>query len=63
MKYVPKVILEELEDVKREKGMIGDSEAFRKIAGYSQVGREAERLMKLQFSRKPRGRPKGGGWL
>lgn len=60
MKYVPKVIIEELEDMKVEKGLMGDSDAFREIAKYSQVGREAERMMNFQFGHVPRGRPKKG---
>lgn len=63
MKYIPAVIMEELEDLKLEKGLEHDSDAFKQIANYSQVGRETERLMSLKLSHKPRGRPKKKGLL
>lgn len=63
MKYIPAVIIDELEDLKLEKGLASDSEAFGEIANYSQVGRETERLMKFRFGHKPRGRPKKTGFL
>ena len=61
MKYVPRIIIDELEDVKMEKGLASDSDAFRVIAEASQVGRETERLMSFDFRHKPRGRPKRRG--
>ena len=63
MKYIPAVIFDELEDLKMEKGLASDSDAFKKMANYSQVGREMERLKNLDFSFKPRGRPKKRGFL
>ncbi|RLA46956.1 MAG: hypothetical protein DRR04_05345 [Gammaproteobacteria bacterium] len=63
MKYIPAVIIDELEDLKMEKGMESDSDAFREIANYSQVGREIERIKNFKFNHKPRGRPKKGGFL
>ena len=63
MKYIPAVIIEELEDLKLEKGLLNDSDAFREIANYSQVGRETERLMTFKFKHKPRGRPKKKGFF
>ena len=52
-----------LEDLKLEKGLLNDSDAFREIANYSQVGRETERLMTFKFKHKPRGRPKKKGFF
>lgn len=63
MKYVPRVIIEEIEDLKTEKGLMSDSDAFREMAQHSQVGREVERMLKFRFNHKPRGRPKRGGFL
>jgi len=63
MKYIPAVIMDELADLKLEKNITSDSVAFREIANYSQVGREAERLMSLKLGHKPRGRPKKRGFL
>lgn len=63
MKYIPAVIFDELEDIKLEKGLESDSDAFKQIAGYSQVGREIERIKNFNFKHKPRGRPKKGGFL
>lgn len=61
--YVPKNIIDELEDVKVEKGIQSNHEAFNVIAQASQVGRETERLMKMDFKHKPRGRPKKKGFF
>ena len=63
MKYIPAVIIDELEDLKLEKGLESDSEAFGEIANYSQVGREVERIKNFKFSHKPRGRPPKRGFL
>ena len=63
MKYIPAVIIDELEDLKLEKGLDNDADAFRQIAGYSQVGREVERIKNFSFKYKPRGRPTKRGFL
>lgn len=44
MKYVPPVIIEELEAIKADHGLDIEVEAFKKMVGYSRVGREVERL-------------------
>jgi hypothetical protein len=54
MRYVPISILEEAEDLKAEKNLKKTSDALREIAKYSQIGREAERIMKLDFHWKPK---------
>lgn len=56
MKYIPAVLVEELHDLKQETKIQRDAEAFEKIAQYSQVGREAERLAKFKFKWLPRRR-------
>lgn len=44
MKYVPPVILEELENIKADHGLDVEVEAFKKMAQYARVGREVERV-------------------
>lgn len=44
MKYVPPVIIEELEVIKQEHGLDVEVEAFKKMVGYSRIGREVENL-------------------
>ena len=51
-KYVPSVVIEELGDIRREDDLVGEAEAFKKMVKYSQVGREANRLMRLDWSKK-----------
>lgn len=45
MVYIPPVIIDELEDIRREDQIDSRVEAFRKLAKYSRVGREAKRLV------------------
>lgn len=54
MKYIPAVVIDELRDLKLEKGLKSDSEAFREIANYSQIGREVERIKLFRFGHSPR---------
>lgn len=44
MKYVPTVIIEELENIKADHGLEVEVEAFKKMAQYARVGREVERI-------------------
>ena len=44
MKYVPPIIIDELEAIKASHQLQVEVEAFRKMAQYSQLGREVERL-------------------
>lgn len=62
MRYVPPVVIDEVEDIKREEGIEVGSDAFRKLVKYAQVGREVKRIISLDFTRKKK---KGGykGWL
>uniref|UniRef100_A0A6M3IEX5 Uncharacterized protein n=1 Tax=viral metagenome TaxID=1070528 RepID=A0A6M3IEX5_9ZZZZ len=49
MVYVPPVILEEAEIIAMEKGL-GRADALRQMTNYSRVGREMERIMKLDWT-------------
>jgi len=46
IKYVPKPALDEIYNIKEEWGVC-DGEAFRKMASYSVIGREVERINPL----------------
>lgn len=52
MMYVPPVIIDEIDDIKREDGIQIGAEAQRKLVKYARVGREVNRLRRLDFSRK-----------
>ena len=47
--YVPPVLIDEIEDIKREESLVGNSEAMRKVVEHARVGREVERIVKLDF--------------
>jgi len=49
LKYVPKIVLIELDDIKREDDIFADAEAFRKIVKYARVGRELNRLKNVHY--------------
>ena len=53
MKYVPKVVIEEIDDLKVEHNLKQDSVAMNKMVNYTRVGRELERMMKFNFKHKP----------
>lgn len=59
-KYLPTIIIEELEDLKVEHGIVGDAKAMEKMVDYTRVGREVERITKFRFKHKPTGRKKRG---
>lgn len=46
MKYVPPVIIEELDAIKIDHDLNVEVEAFKKMVKYSRVGREVERIKK-----------------
>ena len=52
MIYLPRVVLEEMMDIKREDNIQSNSEAFRKMTQYTRVGREANRIMNFDWSKK-----------
>jgi len=49
MKYVPPIVIDELEDIQREDKIGEDAQAFRELVGYARVGREMKRIMKLDW--------------
>lgn len=52
-KYLPKNVLLELADLKREHNINQDVVAFNKMVDYTRVGREMERIINLDFRFKP----------
>jgi Zn-dependent peptidase ImmA (M78 family) len=52
IKYIPVFLLDELQDIKREKQIHTDIEAMQKLVKYSRVSREMERLINLDWSKK-----------
>ena len=44
MKYVPSNLIDELQSIKEEKGIVRDSEGFSHAVRYCQVGREVEKM-------------------
>lgn len=57
MIWAPPVILDEIEDVKREDGIHGGSNAMKEIVKYARVGREVSRLVRLDFGRSKKQMP------
>lgn len=51
MQYIPPVILVELNDIMRENRLENKSQAFKEMAKYTRVGRELERMARLDFSK------------
>ena len=49
MVYIPPNLLDEAEDIMREKGLNKRTDAFKDLTKYAKVGREAERIYKLDF--------------
>jgi len=52
--YCPSSVIDELESIRYDKELDKKCEAFRKMVKYSQVGREMEKISKLQFGKKKR---------
>ena len=46
MRYVPPSVMDEIENIKKEHDLVIGTEAFRKMAKYSQLGREMEKIKK-----------------
>ena len=59
--YVPPIIMDEIKDIKREDGIPNcrneNSVAFRKMAEYTRVGREAKRMITLNFGNSVKQKP------
>lgn len=50
--YIPLSVIDEVEDIKQEDGLVGfgsDALAFNELVKYAKVGREAKRIMRLDF--------------
>ena len=58
-KYIPSIVVEELEDIKMEDDILSDAEAFRKMAKHARIGREVERIAKFRFDWKPAKKKRG----
>lgn len=52
VKYLPKIVIGEIEDIKAEH-KVSDGEALEKMAQYTRIGREVERISRLDFRWKP----------
>lgn len=52
MVYVPSIVIEEVEDIKREDDIFQGVEAMRRLVKYARVGREVNRMRNLDWSRK-----------
>lgn len=42
--YVPPMVIKEMEIIKIEEGLFGNSEAMRKMVNYSKIGRETKKI-------------------
>ena len=47
IKYVPPVVLEEVDSIKKYLNIQRDSEAFKELTNYARIGREMERIGKF----------------
>jgi hypothetical protein len=55
--YAPKVLLEEIQDLKIEEGLSSNKETIGRLVQYSQIGREVNRIRTLNlFGHRPRKR-------
>lgn len=50
----PRIVIDELDNIKAEEELQSNQEAFNKMVKYSQVGREARRIARLDFRWRPR---------
>jgi len=51
--YVPSIVIDEIEDIKIEEDIGAGAEAFRKLAKHARIGRELDRIRKLDFRHRP----------
>jgi len=51
--WMPKIVIEELEDLKKEEQVARNQDAFRLMVKYTRVGREFNRIKHLNFKWKP----------
>ena len=57
VRYVPPSVWDEVEDIKREEGLVFNTEAMRQLVKHARVGREMERIAKLDFSKSKKRQP------
>lgn len=53
IKYMPRIVIEELNDLKVEHKINEDCKAMEKMVEYTRVGREVERMMTFNFKHRP----------
>ena len=53
MKYLPSMVMEEIEQIKRENRIFKDNYAMREMVKYARVGRELERIKNFNFTKPP----------
>jgi hypothetical protein len=58
MKYVPAMVLLEINDLKMEEGLMEDSIAFKEMVKYSRIGRCLEKDFRKQFIKNNSGKRK-----
>lgn len=51
MSYIPPIIIDEMEDIRRENGIGKQAEALKEMVRYARVGREMERIIKLDWNK------------
>ena len=56
LKYLPSVVLIELDSIKRDLNLDRDSDAFREIVKYTKIGREFEHIGGVLGMRTPKRR-------
>lgn len=49
MIYVPPIVIEEVEDILKEDAVSSRADAFKEMTKYAKVGREVNRMMKLDL--------------
>ena len=50
--YVPSILVNEVDDIRREENIIKKSIAMRKLVEHARVGREVQRLIRLDWTKK-----------
>jgi len=50
--YVPSILMLEVEDIKREENIRKRAHAMRKLVEHARIGREIDRLVRLDWTRK-----------
>ena len=52
-KYCPRIVIDEIESIKRSEGIKQDTFAMRKMVEHSRIGREVEKIVKFDFRMPP----------